>query len=128
MVDALLLAFAVSSTQNGSGCIGNPATIGAFIGPQNPPAHVRRIDKVVPSDPSFEGYAIAYVNQGSDGTLYLTFPIFRRLAPDMVGLLSVLIGRRFVAADAASVIPVTPAIKAQLEGSNFRYEWCAGSH
>lgn len=106
-------------------CLTSASTTGAFIGTSRLPAHVVRIDRVALADPSYQNYAVAFVNYATNGVKYLTFPAYRRLAPDMDSLLGYLLGHRFMPADANTVVPVTAAIHARLYGPNFSVARCA---
>jgi len=121
MITGLLLSAIL--TKPGATCAGSLATLGAFVGSRS--AHVVRLDRVVPMDSSFQSYAIAFALTGSDHRTYLTFPAYRKLAPEMLGLLSYILGRTFSIVDSQSVAPATDEMMTRVNGPTFRVETCA---
>ncbi len=122
-----MISLLLSSLLNfpGAVCPGGAASLGAFVGVEKEPARVIRIEKIVPADPSFQGYAIAFELTGSDRNHYLTFPSYRKLAPDMVDILSSILGRPFKQIDAQSVFIVQRSIREHLHSPKVRLEPCA---
>lgn len=109
----------------GSSCAGGAATIEAFVGPKSAESHVRKIEKIVPMEQSYQGYAIAFRLTASDGHQYLSFPQYGKLSPDMIGSLSFILGRKFTSLDAASVLNETAPMKKRIDGPTFKTSICA---
>ena len=121
MISSFVLAFAL--TGPGTGCPGTGATSGAFVGLGK--AHVLRIDKVVPIDRTYQGYAVAFEIAATDHSTYIAFPQYSKLAPDMLRLLSYILGRPFTPKDSVSIMKATPQLLERASGPTFHVVTCA---
>lgn len=119
-----LSLFAAALQGVGLPCVNSPATTGAFIGVQNPPARVVRIDRILVTNGNYASGPIAFLVGGSNGKQYLTFSTHQQRTADTIKMLSKLVGHHFTQRDALTVFPLTADMRRTLHLGIFKVEPC----